>query len=221
MKKSAVLMLLICCFSTAKAQFSAGDRYLVGSGMISYSDNNNNNNASTNKAFGIRFSPAIITFKSERKATGVKLILGYNNYRNETGTLIVRDNHYTAGVGLLRMNTYALGKGFFLFLESGVQASVTAGYGKDNNTPPNKSRFTRIDASAYAAPGIGYKITERLVMSLCIDSLAVIGYSHTSVKNTSSIGTVSQYQYSNGYFLSALNNSAVAQLSVRLAFRLK
>jgi hypothetical protein len=217
MKKLTLSALTVLLISATNAQFSKGDRYLTGSFSAIVSDNETNSERI--KSYGISFAPAIVKFKSEKKASGFKLLAGFHHGKNTSGVATSKSDMFEVGGGLFWQNYVLLNKGFYLVLEHGVNGRFGRTEGSSN--PGDYSyNNTSYGAAVYLSPGLGYKLSERLIIGLNFSHLASAGYSfHRSVQTNGGV----TYKSSNGSFsvASSVNNTSVGNLGITFGWKLK
>ncbi|HEX6914437.1 MAG TPA: hypothetical protein VF145_04310 [Chitinophagaceae bacterium] len=219
--KQILLMLPVFAFVTsARAQFTKGDRYLGGYASFNYS-NDDLNTSNGQKNFYIAFSPSFTRFKTDRKATGFRFTLGYENNKTKFTFGEQKREDWLAQAGLFGLRIFPLGKGFYLSTEAGGNI----GYRNSNNTtvaaPGDRDKRNEYNVNGYFTPGLGYKLTDRLVLGVNLNSVVGIGYSHVESRYTNPSGVTTKQQADRLSLFSSLNNTTVGQLGFSFMWKLR
>lgn len=206
---SAVTLLLIL---TANAQFTQGDKYLSGS--VSFNLNKTETSTGIDqKQLFIGFSPSFTKFKTTKKAAGFRLFASYgrSTFVNQFNTSEIHQQGI--GLGVFSQNYLLLGKGFYLLAEKGIKLN----YLLSKTLPDNRS--TEYSATLYVTPGIGYKLSNRLLINLEFNDLINVSFTHQkNVNNNSSTPVVSHGNYFS--FFSGLNNGSLGNLGINFGWKL-
>jgi len=218
MKKISLIVFSVFMISVANAQFSAGDRYLSGSFSAGWAKNNPSNNEQ--KQFNIAFSPAFTKFKTDKKASGFRLLTMYGENKSTSGSNTQKTNQYGLGASIFSQNYFSLGKGFYFFAEKGIRASYSNAKTTQSAFASNKIVTEGYSASIYLKPGVGYKLTDRLLLNLEFGDILNLGYGHTKTENTTgAVKTVDKNTSVN--LASSLNNLSLGDLGITFAWKLK
>jgi hypothetical protein len=204
--------------SVANAQFSAGDKYLSGSFSAGWAKNTPSNNEQ--KQFNLAFSPAFTKFKTDKKATGFRILTMYGESKSTNGVNTQKLNQYGLGAGVFSQNYFPLGKGFYFFAEKGIEATYANAKVTQSSLPSNEVLTQGYSASIYLKPGIGYKLTNRLLLNLEFANILNLTYGHSKTENTvGATKTVDKNTSLN--FGSSLNNISLGDLGITFAWKLK
>jgi len=217
MRKIYLAALAVCFFTVANAQFSSGDKYLTGG--FSLNNSKSESPSSTQKQFGIGFSPAFIQFKSDKKAAGFRIQANYGRNRNTSGTNYQNQDIYGVGAGVFSQNYFRLGKGFYFFIEKGIGVNYANSKTTQSAFAVNTIKSNAYSGNIYLKPGVGYKLTNRLLVNLDFSNILSLSYTHQ--KNETTTGTVTTSDKSNGVnFSSSLNNTSLGNLGITFGWRL-
>jgi len=217
MKKICLLLLTIAIASTLHAQFTKGDRYITGTAGLGFNQADLSNGDS--KSIAVNLSPAIMKFKTDRRAMGfnLNLQLAHQKYNPNPGTLN-DDRQYTVGAGIFKLNVLPLGKGLFLSAQHGLQAGYTWGKTVSTSIPfQTEIKNSGYNIGAYITPALGYKLSDRIIVGVNFSNLLYLNFNHTKIKYTA---TYSE-ERSGISFGSAINNNSIGQLGIQFGFKLK
>ncbi len=218
MKKFTLIVFSVLMISVTNAQFSAGDKYLSGSFSTGWSKNNPSNNEQ--KQFNIAFSPAFTKFKTDKRASGFRLLTMYGESKSISGSNIQKTNQYGLGAGVFGQNYFSLGKGFYFFAEKGIRASYSHSKVSQSAFASNVIVTQGYSASIYLKPGVGYKLTDRLLLNLEFGDILKLGYGHSKTENTT--GATKTVDKNTSINLgSSLNNMSLGDLGITFAWKLK
>lgn len=219
MKKFNFFMLTFIIISVANAQFKAGDRYLSGS--FSFNGGKSEQSSSYNtKQFNIGFSPSFTKFKTDKKASGFKLFAGYGENKNISGSNTQSTDQVNLGAGIFSQNYFSLGNNFYFFLEKGISTGYSWSKTKESAFATNKVISTGYSATLYLKPGVGYKLTDRLIVNLNFMDFAALTYGHSNTETTT--GTTTTTMKNNSFGLSSgLSNVSLGDLGITFGWRLK
>ena len=209
---SAITMLL---FTVANAQFTIGEKYLSGAiaGHLADLDLNDNDGV---ESYSIHFSPAIHTFRSDKKAFGIKALLGYQYGKSSTPTAVTKHRQGTIGAGLFWQNYINLNKGFYLVMEKGFNGAFISGSDDVISGPVSDADITAYNINLYLTPGIGYKLTNRLIVGLNLNNILAIGYTHSVNKTATSKSKSDALSVFSG-----LNNTNLGSVGINFGWKLK
>ena len=208
-------MLMLSGFYFTQAQFVKGDKYLSGSFSGHMNDQDINDQDGV-ESYSINFAPSFYRFKTDKKATGFKILLGFNYSKQFTPSNTMRSRYGNIGAGLFSQNYFGLGKGFFMVIEKGVNGTFSLGSNDILSMPTSNSDFTAYSVNLYLTPGVGYKLTDRLLVGLNLNSILSIGYAHTVIKSSSSTVKNDALNISSG-----LNNTSVGNVGITFGWKIK
>ncbi len=218
MKKFTLIVFSVFMISVANAQFSAGDKYLGGSFSAGWANNKPGNNEQ--KQFNIGFSPSFTKFKTDKKAVGFKLITLYGENKSISGINTQKLTQYGLGAGVFSQNYFTLGKGFYFFAEKGIEATYAHSKATQSAFANNEIVTQGYSASIYLKPGVGYKLTDRLLLNLEFGNIIDLTYGHSKTENKT--GTTTTTEKNNSLsFGSSLNNISLGDLGITFAWKLK
>lgn len=220
MRKLTLAALLVIFAAAANAQFTKGDKYLGGSFQFKITDQDVSDNSSTDD-LSIFISPSFTKFKSDRRATGFRLITGYQYNKNNNGGVHSEFSGWHLGAGIFAQRYLLLGKGFFLAGEYGANLATFMGQTEFTiPTPPITIDVDTYTLSLYFTPHLGYKLSERLLIGLNFSNIAAIDVVHHRYKNQSSTGT-SRFKNTSMNLSSSLNNTSLGNLAINFAWKLR
>lgn len=214
MKKITLFILSGFFVCIADAQFTKGEKYLSGSFYSHFNDYDLNDHDGT-ESVSILFSPSFSKFVSGKKAIGLKVNTGYQ-YGKMYSSDTTRSTLGQLGVGVFSQNYLDLKKGFYLLLEKGITGNVALSHINVINAPSANSDLTSYSLSVYLTPGIGYKLSDRLIVGLNLGSIISAGYTHTKVKYTTSTARINSLQV-----FSSLNNINLGSVGITFGWKLK
>ncbi len=174
---------------TASAQFEIGQKVLGGN--VSFASGNEENvymNDYENKYLNFTVNPSIATFTKSNKLQGIGL--SYSNSYQKTGYLryeISKNYSNSLGIELFSQRFISITKGLFFTLKTSAGASYQ--FGKQEkffNSVPNDLKSTGFGIGAYLAPGISYKLTNRLLFDAYLSDFLALSYSHSKFKDPTS-----------------------------------
>jgi hypothetical protein len=220
MKRLTLSAVLLLCILVASAQFSPGDKYLTGT--VSFSTSKTEfGPGNEEKNLGISFSPSILKFKSDRKATGFRLLSNYSEHKEISSSNLNKTDQLTAGAGVFCQRIFPLGKGFYFFTEKGVTASILWSKNTQSAFANTSSKTTGFTGSVYITPGFGYKLTDRLLMNLNLNNLLSLNYTHQKNEATVSGSTTTTGKSSSLNLSSSLNNNVLSNVGITFGWKLK
>lgn len=220
MRKLSFLMVLLGLVTVANAQFSAGDRYLRGSFSANYNKEEVSQNIGT-ESWGFNLAPSFMKFKTERRATGFRLLTSRQYTNNYNATSNAKNNNTAVGAGVFLFNVLPISKNFFLSAETGLDA--TYGWGKQTNSsvPMYKAEITEFNIAASVTPSVGYKLTNRLIVGLNFSNLLRVGYQTRKTEQTNAGGGNSVSKTKGLSLFSSLNNTNIGNLGISFGWKLK
>lgn len=177
----ALILAAFICF-TAKSQFTAGDRYITDS--VSARFGITTGSGSKQIYYHIGIGPGFLKFKSNKKAEGIRILASYGQVRTfNNGVLARRIEFISAGAVFFKQNYLSLGKGFYVFLEEGINARFDQM--KQSDIPFTVSNYISKDykVSLYATPAIGYKLSDRLIINLNLKDLLNLSYDQSKIES--------------------------------------
>ncbi|UAY51750.1 hypothetical protein [Ferruginibacter albus] len=179
--KKIILLLLVCCtIVTTKAQLNAGEKAIGGSISFNLQDYNTNNDQLATPSRYARAN-AFITlgkFISPARERGFLLSYSLSSQTNWYGNDVTTITH-TIGAGYFRNYYKSIGKNFFLSLNWNISGNGIFSAGPDssaNGEPVMKTKGWGISTSIN--PGIIYKIDKRWLVTMQLNNIAFLGYSH-------------------------------------------
>jgi hypothetical protein len=145
----------------------------------------------------------------------LKILAGYQ-YNKIYSPDINRQRSTQFGLGVFSQNYLNLNKDFYLFLEKGMSGSVSLGSNDIINNPAASSDITTYSLSLYLTPGIGYKLSDRLIIGLNLGNIISANYTHSKIKYPASSAK------NDGFLLStSLNNINVGNVGITFGWKLK
>jgi len=194
--------------SISQAQFTKGDKLLGGSFGIGYgSSKTGDADKNTQKGFSIGLSPSYAWFTSSTTALGFKLNGSYGHSKSD-GTLPTSSGHSSAYGGSLFFQKYKnLDSRLSLYAEFGASGSYSSSTSKTlYSGQTSESKGSSWNAGVYVTPGILYKLTQRLLLDVSLNSLLSFNYG----KGKSSDQNGNSYKSSGFSIGSSFNNSSTA-----------
>jgi hypothetical protein len=215
MKKFTLYALSVLLVGTTNAQFTKGEKYLSGffSGSLQENDLNDNNGV---ESFNLFLSPSFHKFKTDKKASGFKILIGFNQFIYYNSPTITRQRMGTVGAGLFSQNYVNLNKDFYLVLEKGFSGAISFGNNKTLTVPTSSYDLTSYNVNLYLTPGIGYKLTDRLIIGLNFSNALSLSYTHSVTEYPSGKSRTDALN-----FLSSLNNTSLGSVGINFGWRLK
>jgi hypothetical protein len=214
MKKITLFAFAFFVCTIANAQFSKGEKYLSGSFSGQVNDYDLNDHAGTD-SYSISFAPAFSRFVSAKKAVGLKIMAAYQ-YSKAYNPDITTQRSTQFGLGIFSQNYLNLNKGFYLLLEKGISGIVGLGSNDIANNPAASSDLTQYSLGIYLAPGIGYKLSDRLIIGLNLGSIISANYTHSKIKYPNYSAKNDALQV-----FSSLNNINLGSVGITFGWKLK
>jgi hypothetical protein len=218
MKKLTLGALAILFIATADAQFNTGDRYLTG--YVDAGAGTQKINTTKTKTYGLTLAPAISKFKTPNKANGFKILLGFQHSKSDDAFNVSTGDQYSVSAGMFSQRYFTIGKNFYLMLEKGIDAGYTYLRSRSPSAPNYKSDRHGYGIGVYLTPGMGYKLTDRLIIGLNFSNLARLGYSFYKYEVANLVGTTTS-ESSQFNFSSSVNNTSVGNLGITFGWKLK
>lgn len=210
-------MLIILVVSAVHAQFKTGDHYLTGS--FSFATGKSESNFAQNQ-LNISFSPSFFKFKTDKKATGVRINSNYGESKNTSGSNTQTTDQLGLGLGIFSQNYFSLNHNFYFFIEKGISAGYSWSKTKESAFANNKILSTGYSATVYLKPGIGYKLTDRLIINLDFVNIAALTYGHSKTETTIGSTPTTTTKNNSFAFNSGLNNASLGDLGITFGLRL-
>jgi len=218
-----ICILVVTLFSTTHlgAQFTSGDLYIQDS--LSFTTGKFKGSAgSETKAFGIGFSPALIKFKTDTKAIGLRLNVNFYKQKAIAGTSISEVKRWGAGIGAFTHKYYPLTAKLYFYTEQGLSLAYsefeTKSYSAALPTSFTLNEWNSYSGMLYLSPGIGYKLTSRFIVNLVASNILTLQYLHQTEKfSTSGVERMgNQFQFS-----SSLSRNWLGSIGISFGWKLR
>jgi len=149
------------------------------------------------------------------------LSYGYNNNKTYPGTAVSMYSH-SIGVNVFSQRFFTLPQNLFFTINTGASAAFS--FGKQTNTSVNfisRRKSTGYGISVSLAPGLSYRLTQRLLFDAYLSNLINISYFHTETnfKNTQTPDTKSTQNNFN--LSSSLSNTTLGNVGLGFRWLLK
>jgi hypothetical protein len=217
MKKFTLVVTALLFFVASEAQFSKGDRYLSGSFSFSHSKNESSATYALH-SFSIGLSPSIMKFKSPKKTVGFRIAAKYDESTTSLPTQTT--DQVMVGAGVFAQHILPLGKGFYLYAERGLDLSYTWANTREPSSTAIEYAVKYYSGSLSVTPGVGYKLTDRLIINLNFRNVLNLNYSyyHQQMKSSGSASTTNGHNFN---LNSSLNNTTLGDLAITFGWKLK
>jgi len=221
MQKLTCIVIGIILFSSARAQFNPGEKYLSGTFNIGY--NNREQGGEDYHSFSFYFSPSFSKFKTAKKATGFRVLFTLLDNKSWSGSVTTNTTNSSLGLGVFNQHILPLGGRFYLSLENGINATYINGevdYSSALTIPlPPPANSHGYTINAYLTPEAGVKLSNRWVAAINFNNILQVGFQRVRQESINGIAN-SGYKETTVYLNSGISDRAVGQLGVRFAWRL-
>lgn len=177
MIKSAMLIIaVLSCCATSKAQILKGATWLGGS--VSFSSEVIKSDPSKIANTNYYLNPAFGKAVKENQVVGAELELSYGKSKTDNGTLQLKNSEeYTVGAAAFKRWYKPLGKNFYLFghLRGGI--SWNDRNVKGNNPQNDQNKYQTIAGTISFYPGVSYALTNKVHLESGFNNLAYLQFS--------------------------------------------
>lgn len=222
MKKKLLAASFMGITLLANAQFSEGQKVLSGSFAFTNS-NNANGIYSSNEVnqTSFYFSPSFARFKNPTTLIGYKITFATNNYIDKATSN--KTTNTSIGGGYFVQKIKPIGKDFFVFAETGINATYDWSKYSNFTSPSFNLKGKSFGATAYITPGLGYKITPRWIADITLNNIAALSYSHGQNDYfDNSTSTVRSNQKTDAVrFYTGLDKNALSNIGIGIRWLLK
>ncbi|HEX8356509.1 MAG TPA: hypothetical protein VF610_03820 [Segetibacter sp.] len=226
MTKVYTFSVLFCLLAlAADAQFSKGEKVLGGNlGFSTDTSENYYNSVSGYKHTYVSFAPSLGWFTKPQQLVGVGLIYGYNQQKltNNNAGDPTKSYAHNAGVTIFSQRFITLGPKLYFTMQAGL--SVAYSFGKSFYKTGSTDVATNNNGygvNANLAPGLSYRLLNRVLFEGYLSNLINIGYNYTkSEPGNSSTSNNKSYQESFG-ISSSLSNSSLGNVGIGFRWLLK
>ncbi|HEX8334187.1 MAG TPA: hypothetical protein VF622_16315 [Segetibacter sp.] len=219
----AILLSLSTVF--AQAQFVTGQRVLGGN--IGFSTNkreNISNGISTTNSTAFLLSPSLGSFTKPNVLRGVGLSYGYSIQKSEysLNNSTQRIPNHLIGINLFSQRFFSLSEKIFFTTNTG--GAVTYSFGKNinkNNNNVNETKSSGYGIAINFAPGLSYRLTQRLLFDAYLSNLINVRYSHTETKYNNPPNMDTRSTHNNFSISSSLSNTSLGNVGLGFRWLLK
>lgn len=219
------MLVIVLSLSTlvTNAQFETGQKVLGGNMGFSLNKGENLNNLYLTYVYtNLSVSPSFSWFNKPNRLVGVGLSYGYYNYKETINNQTTDAKVNSIGLNIFSQRFLTLTQKLFFTLYTGASASYS--FGKRNNTVNNSyypANTNSYSVSVNFAPGISYRLTQRLLFDASLSNLIYLSYFHneTKYKNVNAPSTNSTQNSFN--LSSSLSSSSLANVGLGFRWLLK
>lgn len=225
MTKIYTLSILFCLsVSFASAQFDIGQKVIGGNVGFSTTKSENYYNPNSDNQVNVSFSPSMAWFTKPNHLVGIGLMYNYgwqktgNNMNND----LSKSYNHSIGLNLFSQQFFTLAPKFYFTVTA--TGSLAYNFGKttyevSNNENARKGCGYNINLGL--APGLTYRLTQRLLFDAYLSNLLSVGYTHTQYKGSLS-STSDDKSYQNSFGVSySLSNTSLGNIGLGFRWLLK
>lgn len=184
------LAFILSCFAASfvHAQFTKGQKVLGGNLGFSINKFENspysNNSFYTSNYYAVSINPSVGWLSKPNLLSGIGLSYGYSyqKFMNSYDSSFQKLYNNAIAVNGFSQRFFTLAKNLFFT----VNTSVSAGYnfGKQINSPNYNiiSKTTGFSVGVSLAPGLSYRLTQRLLFDAYLSNLISVSYAYSQTK---------------------------------------
>lgn len=216
-------LFFLFCFSTliTSAQFNTGQKVIGGN--VGFGVNNNKNYytyGGSSKQTNINVNPTLGWFTKPNLVCGIGINYNYSIQKNNSNNSDSGKTYsHSFGVNLFSQRFFTLAHNFYFTVNTG--GALAYNFGKSalkNNYYSNGSGYS-INISI--APGISYRVTERLLFDAYLANLLNVYYSHNQNTNPNLPSTDNKVSQSFFGVSSSLSNTSIGNVGLGFRWLLK
>ena len=225
MKKTFTLLSFMVFLTVfAQAQFDVGQRLLGGNASFNTGKNENvtMNNGVINTGTSVSINPTLGTFRKPNVLTGIGLTYGSYFQRSvyTNNSYITKVKTTSLGISAFRQRFVPLATNLFFTIQTTGEASYR--FGKETSVSNGKETVSNIKGHRIGlsvAPGVSYKMTNRLLFDVFLSNLLAIGYNSEQTK--AAVAPRTEKNSSNFYVSSGLSNISLSNVGIGFRWLLK
>jgi hypothetical protein len=227
MKKIFTLICLIYLIPTlVRSQFEPGQKVIGGNiGFSTFKDESLYNNFLTTNYSNVSINPSISTFKKPNVLRGVGLSYAYS-YRKEESSNLPQTSTTTnnsIGIDLFSQRFFLLTSNLFFTVRTSGSILYFSGKQRTSiNSTRLETKNNGFGLGVNLAPGITYKLTQRLLFDAYLTNLLSVNYTHTKARHNNTTATSERKGKSNSFSLSSsLSNTSLGNVGLGFRWLLK